>query len=322
MQTLENATKLCNLDTLSIVLSKLQGPQLKLACFLESKEVNVGKQLSWHSLKKHLTNNYSEIPYDTHAINAYNDLHQDSDESTSVYLHRAQDILEHIHHTTDMATISAIGTNHMKILTGLKDGRLCKNLAESKAKKWINMSQVLQDVADMAINFERSHGYLLPTFEVQYISSHTSSSSFRPHRQSMKNTQNTAHLEKPKCWHCQGDHYKKDCSTVPKQSSPTKQLTTKDKQCNLIKNFHKKFQVHWQINKVYTSASDDTEDVNNFISEFKNIMLEVSDDSSAWLISSSVLSVINKVFIDGFHALYNIHISNVYTSLIWHWCIN
>ena len=75
-QSVENAAKLFNLDTLSIVLSKLLGPPLKLACFLESKEVNVGKQLSWQSLKKHLTNNYSKIPYVTHAINAYDNLHK------------------------------------------------------------------------------------------------------------------------------------------------------------------------------------------------------------------------------------------------------
>ena len=186
VQSVENAAKLCNLDTLSIVLSKLQGPPLKLTCFLESKEVSTCRQLNWHSFKKHLTNNYSKILYDTHAINVYNNLHQGSDESTSAYLHRAQDILECIHYTTDMATISAIGTNHAKILTGLKDSRLHNKLAESKAKKWTNMSQVLQDVADMAINFKRSCSYLLPTFKAQYISSNNSSSSFRPHRQSTK----------------------------------------------------------------------------------------------------------------------------------------
>ena len=128
-----------------------------------------------------------------------------------------------------MATISTICTNHAKNLKGLKDGRLHNKLAKSKAKKWTNMSKVLQGVADMAINFEMSCGYLLPTFEVQYVSSNTSSSSFRPHRQSTKNTLNTAHLEKPKCWHCQGDHYIMDCPTAPKQIPPTKQLSTKDK---------------------------------------------------------------------------------------------
>ena len=120
----ENATKLCNLDILSITLSKLQGPPLQSAHFLESKEAGSGKQLDWHSLKKHLTTNYSEIPYNTHAINAYDNLHQGSNESTSAYLHRAQDILEHIHHTSNMTSISAISTNHAKILTGLKDSRL------------------------------------------------------------------------------------------------------------------------------------------------------------------------------------------------------
>ena len=50
-QSVENTARLCNLDTLSIALSKLQGSPLKSACYLESKEVSSGKQLDWHSLK-------------------------------------------------------------------------------------------------------------------------------------------------------------------------------------------------------------------------------------------------------------------------------
>ena len=121
---MENANRLCNLDTLSIALSKLQGPPLKPASYLECKEVSSGKQLDCHSLKKHLTSNYSEILYNTHAINAYDSLHQGSNESTISYLHRVQNILKHIHHTSDMSSITAISTNHTKILTGLKDNRL------------------------------------------------------------------------------------------------------------------------------------------------------------------------------------------------------
>ena len=83
-------------------------------------------------------------------------LQQGNDESTEAYLHRAQDILECIHHTNDMLSISAIGTNHAKILASLKGGRLHNKLAKSKAKKLINMVQVLQDIADMAVNFKRS----------------------------------------------------------------------------------------------------------------------------------------------------------------------
>ena len=211
VQSVENAAKLCNQDTLSIALSKLQGPPLQSAHFLESKEISSGNQLDWYSLKKHLTPNYLEIPYNTHAINAYDNLHQGNNESTSAYSHRVQDSLEHIHHTSDMTSIPAIGTNDAKILTGLKDSRLRNKLAESKAKKWTTMSQVLQDVADMGIDFERSCGYSLPTFKVQYVSSTNSSSSYRSNRPATKNIQQpSAQQEKAKCWHCQGEHYKKD----------------------------------------------------------------------------------------------------------------
>ena len=134
VQSVENATRLCNLDTLSIALSKLQGPPLKSATYLESKEISSGKTLVLSSLKKHLTSNYSEILYNTHVINVYDSLHQGSDESTIAYLHRAQDILECIHHTSNMSSITSIGTNHAKILTGLKDSQLQNKLAKSKAK--------------------------------------------------------------------------------------------------------------------------------------------------------------------------------------------
>ena len=119
-------------------------------------------------------------------------LQQGNDESAKAYLHRAQDILEHIHHTNNMSSILAIGTNHSKISTGLKDGKLCIKLAESKAKKWTNIVQVLQDVADMTVNFERSRGYSLPSFEVNHTSSYNncnSSQFYRSNKSSTKETQ-------------------------------------------------------------------------------------------------------------------------------------
>ena len=106
--------RICNLDAINITLSKLQGAPFKLEIYLEGKETRTGKKLSWITLKQHLTANYSEIPYDTHAINAYDTLQQGVDESAEVYLHRAQDILEHIHHTNNMSKITAIGTITLK----------------------------------------------------------------------------------------------------------------------------------------------------------------------------------------------------------------
>ena len=119
----------------------------------------------------------------------YDSLHQGSNESTTAFLQRMLDILECIHHTSDMSSITTIGTNHAEILTGLKDSRLQNILTESKAKNWTTMAQVLQDVADMTIVFKRSCGYSLPTFHIQYVSSANSSSSYRSNKPPTKGTQ-------------------------------------------------------------------------------------------------------------------------------------
>ena len=129
--------------------------------------------------------------------------------------------LECIHNTSNMTSIPAISTNHAKILTGLRGSRLCNKLAKSKAKKWKTMYQVLQDVTDMDVDFERSCGHSLPTFEVQYVSSTNSSSSCRSNKPTARNIQQPSNWqEKPKCWNCQGEHYKKNYPTAPKPSPP------------------------------------------------------------------------------------------------------
>ena len=161
---------------------------MKSANYLEGKETNSGRKLCWSTLKQHLTSNYSEIPYNTHVINTYDMLQQGTDESTKAYLHRVQDILEHIHYTNDKSSILAIGTNHAKILTGLKDGKLCNKLADSKARKWTNMAQVLQDITDMEVNFERSRGYSILSFEVNHTSSYNNHNSNQFHRSSKSST--------------------------------------------------------------------------------------------------------------------------------------
>ena len=59
---------------------------------------------------------------------------------------------------------------------------------------------------------------------------------------------------------------------------PLKYKSAREKQHNLIKTFHKKFQDRIQINELCTPTSDSSKELNNFISEFENIMLEDSDD--------------------------------------------
>ena len=109
------------------------------------------------------------------------------------------------------------------------------------------MVQVLQDVTDMTVNFKRFRGYSLPSFEVNCTSSYNNCSPnhfYTSNEQSAKEAQqSTLKPDKLKCWHCQGDHSKKDCPIVPHQSNSLqpKPQTSKEKQCTLIKSFHKRF---------------------------------------------------------------------------------
>ena len=78
-----------------------------------------------------------------------------------------------------------------------------------------------------------------------------------------------------------GKTLQKGLPNSPQGKYPTKYKSAKEKQCNLIKMFCKKFQDKRQINEISTPASDSNEEFNNFLSEFKNIMLEDLDDFSA-----------------------------------------
>ena len=93
-----------------------------------------------------------------------------------------------------------------------------------------------------------------------------------------------------------GRKLQKGLLNSPQAKFPTKHKSMKERQYNLIKTFQKKFQDRRQINEIYTPANDSSEEFNNFFSEFENIMLEDSDDSSAWLETPNT-SVMNEVFI-------------------------
>ena len=76
----------------------------------------------------------------------------------------------------------------------------------------------------------------------------------------------------------------KGLSHSPKQgSSQPKYKTTKEKQCNLMKTFHNRFQdTSRQINEISAPSDDSSNDeFNKFFSEFKSMMMEDTDDSSA-----------------------------------------
>ena len=104
---------------------------------------------------------------------------------------------------------------------------------------------------------------------------------------------------------------------LPLNMVPPQYKTTKEKQHNLIKTFHKRFQDRRrQIKEISAPAKDNSnEKFDNFFSEFENLMMKDSDDSSAWLVAPNE-AVINEVFIEGFHVLYNTQIGNLHTQAL------
>ena len=186
--------------------------------------------------------------------------------------------------------------------------------------------KVLQDVTDMAVNFERSRGYWLPSFEVSHTSSynnHNSNHFYRSNKQSIKETQQSnLKPTKFKCWHYQSNHLKKDCPTVSHQSNSlqSKPQISKEKQCNFIKSFWKRFQNRKvQVNEITATSEDDSFDdkLDQFFSKFENLMCEDANDMCNWLHGPQAdTAIINKVFIEGFHALYNVHIGQLKTAAL------
>ena len=98
------------------------------------------------------------------------------------------------------------------------------------------MTQVLQDVAEMAVSFERSRGYSLPSFEINQTTAYSSQNPnsnqhYKTNKLYVKDIQHChTKLKKIKCWECQGDHPKKDSPMVNTSQGKSKHSRFQDKE--------------------------------------------------------------------------------------------
>ena len=70
---------------------------------------------------------YSIIPFDTQATQAFIHLEQGLDELLENYLHYVSELLSKICHTSDMSRISVEGSNHYVVVYGFS----CRKLKDS-----------------------------------------------------------------------------------------------------------------------------------------------------------------------------------------------
>ena len=68
---------------------------------------------------------YSIIPFNTHASQAFTHLEQDPDELLDDYLHHVRELLSKIYHTSDRSGISVEGTDHYATVYGLNCRNIC-----------------------------------------------------------------------------------------------------------------------------------------------------------------------------------------------------
>ena len=96
-------------------MSKLKGLTLG-----EITTVKKEEGLMWHKFRQVVIENYSNIPYVSDAMVAYNNITQE-DESTSQYLIRAKVLLKHTNHTSKLSQISGKGLNNLALVQGLRN---------------------------------------------------------------------------------------------------------------------------------------------------------------------------------------------------------
>ena len=166
-------------------------------------------------------------------------------------------------------------------------------IAESKAKKWNNMAQVLQDVAEMAISFERSRGYSLPSFEINQTTDYSSQchSNSQCYKTNKLYTKEAQHFhtkpEKIKCLEYQGDHLKKDLPMVQASQGKSKHFRfqdNKERQHMILKSFQKKFlNKKESVNELAETSEDEKiteEHWNQFFREFEKLICKEGEDVS------------------------------------------
>ena len=99
----ENAAKLLNQDPIDVAMMKLTSAPLQVAMHLWDTVTNV----MWKDFQKELAVNFSPLPYDSHAIQAFANLIQGSEEFLTFYVQWAFSLLIWINQMSDMSAIQA-----------------------------------------------------------------------------------------------------------------------------------------------------------------------------------------------------------------------
>ena len=100
-------------------------------------------------------------------------LEQDPDELLDNYLHCVSELLPKMYHTSDMSSISAMGTNHYAVVYGLNCRKLKDSISGHWSVQWMTMEECFRDICNIGAGYERVKGYCRADFNTPEASTIT-----------------------------------------------------------------------------------------------------------------------------------------------------
>ena len=195
-----------------------------------------------------LIENYSDTLYISDVMVAYNRISQAEDKSVSQYLIYAKDYLEHINHTSRLASMVGSGLNHISLVQGLSDNYV-RRRASKDAENWKTMMNAFDSIAKIARTAGKTKAYNEPGCEkptdIHAISNsynYSQRGSLNRYQGTYKNNQvsssnnsqnNTPRQNSSKelvCYHCAGPLHIIKCSQYQKDKDKYKCITQQVKQ--------------------------------------------------------------------------------------------
>ena len=111
------------------------------------------------NLKSKLSRQYSAIPFDSHATQAFTHLQQCSDDLLEMYLYHAREFVLKIHCMTSMSEILAVGLNCYTMVFGLNSNKLKDKVVGHQIASWKTMEDCFSDIHTFGAGYERAKGY-------------------------------------------------------------------------------------------------------------------------------------------------------------------
>ena len=228
LEQVEMVVKRNNQTTMEVGMAKLKGGPLH--------DIQKIHALTWPHLHNLLTENYSDTPYISDAMVAYNRISQAEDELVLQYLICAKDYLEHINHTNRLASMDGTGLNHISLVQRLNDHYIRRRVSKD-AENRKTMADAFNSITKIARTAGKTKAYNEPTYEGptdnainhSYNNNHRGSLSRYPgtyknnqgnNYNSKNNSQNNnsrqSSNKEPVCYHCAGPNYITNCPQYQK----------------------------------------------------------------------------------------------------------